>query len=185
MGSVSPPDAEDSDDDNHAFVAVRSREEAMARDERRNRARGYSNAIAPPPQAVAATGEPKLDGRSTNSSDDSTLAEQIDPATGRKLGLGVGGAGLGAGPNGELGGTAQNAKQVVDVEKGEADVTVEKTDEEWMVRFEKGDPENPKVSCKSARWRRRRRIGALTLFLVELVFTLPVVSDSGGQSSCS
>lgn len=145
MGSVSPADADDSDDDNHAFVAVRSREEAMARDERRNRARGYSNATAPPLQAVA-SGEPKVNGRSRGSSDDSTLAEQIDPATGRKLGLGVGGAGLGVGPQGELGGTAQNAKQVVDVEKAETDVTVQKTDEEWMVRFEKGDPENPKVS---------------------------------------
>ncbi|KAJ9104644.1 hypothetical protein QFC21_002142 [Naganishia friedmannii] len=152
MGSVSPPDPDDSDDDNAAFVAVRSREEATARDERRNRARGYSNAIAPPPQAMATSGGPQVHGRSRGSSDDSTLAEPIDPATGRKLGLGVSGAGSGVGPQGELGGTAQNAKQVGDVEKGEADVTVEKTDEEWIVRFEKGDPENPKNWSSLYRW---------------------------------
>ncbi|KAJ9113210.1 hypothetical protein QFC22_006049 [Naganishia vaughanmartiniae] len=152
MGSVSPPDEEDSEDDNHAFIAVRSREEAVARDERRNRARGYSDAIAPTPTTVATSAERKVQGRSRGSSDDSTLAEQVDPATGRKLGLDVGGAGLGVGPQGGLGGTAQNAKQVVDVEKGEAEVTVEKTDEEWMVRFEKGDPENPKNWSSLYRW---------------------------------
>jgi hypothetical protein len=136
MGSVSPPD-DDSDDDNNAFVAVRSREEAVARDERRNRARGYSNAPAP--------GERLTPVSDTTSADERTLAEEVDPATGKKLGRGVGGAGLGVGPSGGIGGTAKNAEMQLDAEKQEAEVSVEKTDEEWMVRFEKGDPENPKV----------------------------------------
>lgn len=138
MGSVSPPD-DDSDDDNNAFVAVRSREEAIARDERRNRARGYSNAPAPSERLTPVS--------DSTSGDERTLAEEIDPATGKKLGPGVGGAGLGVGPQGGIGGTAKNAEMQLDAEKQEAVVSVEKSDEEWMVRFEKGDPENPKVSA--------------------------------------
>jgi hypothetical protein len=142
MGSVSPPD-DDSDDDNNAFVAVRSREEAIARDERRNRARGYSNAPVPVSERLTPVSD-------STSGDERTLAEEIDPATGKKLGRGVGGAGMGVGPQGGLGGTAKNAEMQLDAEKQEADVSVEKTDEEWMVRFEKGDPENPKVSDRQA-----------------------------------
>lgn len=147
MGSVSPPD-DDSDDDNNAFVAVRSREEALVRDERRNRARGYSNTLAPVGDSLGCERRTTTSGGSTDSS--ATLAEEVDPATGKKLGRGVGGAGLGAGPQGGIGGTAKNAELQTDAEKQETDVSVEKTDEEWMVRFEKGDPENPKVSAKWA-----------------------------------
>jgi hypothetical protein len=123
MGSVSPPD-DDSDDDNNAFVAVRSREEAIARDERRNRARGYSNALAPVASPGLGERSTPMSASSTASNDDSTLANDSSPVTGEKLSA------------------AENA----DKGKPEADVVVEKTDEEWMVRFEKGDPENPKVS---------------------------------------
>ncbi|KAJ9094555.1 hypothetical protein QFC20_006870 [Naganishia adeliensis] len=143
MGSVSPPD-DDSDDDNNAFVAVRSREEAIARDERRNRARGYSNAPAPSERLTPVS--------DSTSGDERTLAEEIDPATGKKLGPGVGGAGLGVGPQGGIGGTAKNAEMQLDAEKQEAVVSLEKSDEEWMVRFEKGDPENPKNWSALFRW---------------------------------
>lgn len=127
MGSVSPPD-DDSDDDNNAFVAVRSREEAVARDERRNRARGYSNALAPVASPGFAERSTPVSGASTASNDDSTLANDVGPSTGKAL-------------NG-----AEHPEKTRDAEKPETDVVVEKTDEEWMVRFEKGDPENPKVS---------------------------------------
>lgn len=154
MGSVSPPD-DDSDDDNNAFVAVRSREEAVARDERRNRARGYSDALAPVAIPGFSERVTPVSGGSTASNDDSTLANDVGVAS------------------------SSNPEKAKEQGKPEVDVAVEKTDEEWMVRFEKGDPANPKVSVLGSY---HSTCMSPTIALLELVGPLPMVSDGGRKS---
>lgn len=142
FGSVAPD--YDEEGDSHAFRPVRSREEAMARDERRNRARGLSTAgKAGVPAPIRELSQSRVRGGDSpnESTSEGTVAE--DEMLERQM---MAGDKLIRGGDADAEKNAQTAVNSTSSADGKDD------DELWMVRFDPGDKANPKNWSVLYRW---------------------------------